>query len=165
MERRVSLELVEAVAKKHEVDFELMASIIWQESKGELAAYRFELAFFTKRLVWRTRKQLSGYVPKHGVSRLSECAQRASSYGPCQILGETARSILGHQGKWLCSPYGGLFDEQVNIELGCKLMKKLLRRHNHSPFPALKAYNGSSKYPPLILAHKKSQVWKNIEKV
>lgn len=140
--------IITTTADTYELPLALVYSIIWQESVGEVAAYRFEPAFH-QRIVEIPRRLMSGHTPNIGTlpTLASEKILRASSFGLMQILGETARSILQWKGQYLTE----LLEPGLNIELGCKLLRKLygdgeIVRGSKAYDRMLTRYNGSSAY-------------------
>lgn len=154
-------ELINKWSSHYNVRADIVAAVVVQESNGIPFAFRFEPKFYQNRIAFRNRQSLSGHVPPPppaGVSLESEKIARATSYGPMQILGETARSVLGYTGNHL--PV--LFDPEINIEMGVRLLAKLLKKYSHLPeqaqyTEALTDYNGSPDYPPLIFSHIKNR--------
>lgn len=149
-------EIVNRVSISHGVRPDIVAAMIVQESSGRPLAYRFEPKFYERYIALRAREKLSGHVPS-SVTLISEKIARATSFGLMQIMGETARSILGFKNDHLPA----LFDPEVNIELGVRYLAMLLQRHSSLPereryTKALTSYNGSPDYPPLIFSHIKA---------
>jgi hypothetical protein len=80
---------------------------------------------------------------------ITEKRLRATSFGYMQILGETARSILKFRGDSLLE----LIQPELNLELGCELLKRnydkaILNGLSNADALrlSLKQYNGSWKY-------------------
>lgn len=149
--------LIRQYAKKHMVPPELVAAIIYQESRGEVWAYRFEEDFYARYVEQKTRKTLLGYVPPEGATPtlISEKRARAASWGLMQIMGQTAREN-GFEERWLPS----LYFPVNNLDVGCKLLRRLLDDYGQLPTyrayrQALLRYNGGADltYPDLVLGH------------
>lgn len=102
------------------IDPEVVAAIILQESGGYQFAERFEKLWFARMLPWTRRKMENhGYVhPKGPPGLLQEKRQRATSYGYMQCLGITAREH-GFDGRYL----GELCDTEKNLHFGCAIFK------------------------------------------
>lgn len=140
------------------LDHEVIAALVYQESKGKQYATRFEPKFFTKKLSWRSRSQLSGFVPpSHKQTLITEKTHRATSWGLFQIMGETARWFVPYEATYLSS----LVDLNTNISIGVRYFDDCLRRAK-STEGALQLYNGSPAYPPLVLEHVRNGNWKKI---
>ena len=135
---------------------EIIAAVIYQESKGNPLAIRYEPDFYLK-LEKRNRFNLSGYVPNAIPTLRSEKVFRSISWGLMQLMGETAR-VMGFRGDYLSA----LLDPETNIDLGCRYLKKLLTRSNADYVSALRLYNGSKDYPPIIFRHVESGDYETI---
>lgn len=115
---------------------ELIASIVWQESKGETLAQRYEDSFYIRYVQNKARNELLGYVPIK-VSLATEKRNRAFSWGPMQVMGQTARE-LGFQG----DHFGELLSADLGIEYGCRYLTKCMLGNNRDVKRALDSYNG-----------------------
>lgn len=124
MPREYYQDAVEKAAMNFGVDPILIEAVIQQESGGKADAFRFEPAFYQTYL--KKNPEYKGQNPR----------RIASSYGLMQIMYPTARE-LGFQG----NPED-LFDIGLNINLGTKLLKRLLDRFKGDVEKALAAYNG-----------------------
>jgi len=122
-------------SKKHKVPALLIRAIIEVESGGDPHAIRFE-PHHVARITW-TR----------------DPAQRrkwASSIGLMQVM-------AWHLQKHMPSTnYAALYDPEVNIDLGSKILSDCMLRHQKSARRdqvrrALVCYNGSEIYPPKVL--------------
>ena len=143
-------------AEKHKVREDILASLVWQESGGNYIAARFEPRFYARLILPKSAKELSGFVPSPIPTLDTEKVMRSTSYGLCQIMGETARWF----GKLKCNYLDvALRDPQTNINLGAKYLAWLLKKRDNNYEQALKLYNGSGKYPPLILDHAKKKTY------
>lgn len=151
----------------HGLDPTLMAAVIFQESRGDLWAYRYEPGFFTKYLDFRTRKMLSGYVPPAGkVTLRTEKHGRATSWGLFQVMGESARWKGGFTGVYLTE----LLDPYININVGLKFFSYLLstvpteRDFTAQRIKTLLKWNGGGdpQYPSKVMAHIKTGDYRQI---
>lgn len=145
--------IITEIGAKYEVDPDLIAAVIWQESRGRPYAFRYEHGFYNKYIDGKSTQRLGGYWPKL-VSENSERRARAISWGPMQLIGQTAREI-GFDKEELTS----LCDPREGIEYGTKfLAKKLAETKNEAR--ALLAFNGGGNpnYPSEVLLHKSSGV-------
>lgn len=141
---------------KWDLDPIIIACLIYQESKGDTAAFRYEPAFYRKYVDGKDRKTLIGHVPKYLPTLESEKISRACSWGLCQIMGQTARE-QGFDGQYLTEL--SVFPS-VNIAIGCKYLRKLMSfsdKKNDYTYGLLR-YNGSGNpdYPSLVLKHRSS---------
>ena len=148
-------DLISELACIYQVDPKLVAAIIVQESSGNKWATRVEEAFYSKYLKPKLRSQLAGHVPSMIPTLSTEKWNRATSFGLCQIMGDTAR-VLGFDGQFLAE----IYDERINIELCCKFLFRAANQFGAYPEPVrtekmLLSYNGGGalNYPNLVLAH------------
>ena len=136
----------------------LFLSIIMQESKGNSYAMRYEPKFYD----WLQRKVTSEEISpfaKHA-SRFTELKARATSFGPMQVMGQTARQ-MGFRGVFLT--------ELTNPEVGlyCGMLYYFQQHQKHGTIEAaLSAYNAGTprlnlqgkyqnqEYVDSVLAHK-----------
>lgn len=131
-------------AERYDLQPELVAAVILQESQGDAFAIRYELPFFLKYI---TGKPLSGHIPKT-ISLATERHARAMSWGLMQIMGQVARE-LGFRGESL----GELLIPETNIELGCRILNRHLEK-TADVDAALLRYNGggNKRYPKEVLS-------------
>lgn len=115
-------EEIQKAAAAHGVDPDLIEAIVWQESSGEPSAYRYEPAYWER----YCKQRFAGEEPR----------RIAASYGLMQLMYPTALQ-LGYTG----TPEG-LFEIPVNLDLGTKLVARLLHRYHGQRILALAAYNG-----------------------
>jgi hypothetical protein len=114
-------ELIYQEAARYHLEPELIAAIIYQESKGKVSAFRYENGFYLRYVATKTRSSLQGHVPGD-ISLATEKRARAFSFGLMQIMGQTARE--NHYAKtWF-----ELFEPEININLGCFYYRSLLDR-------------------------------------
>ena len=160
--------LIRNASNESGMDFDLIASIIYMESGGEVWAFRYEPQFYTNRILPLSRSELSGHVPSSIPTLDTEKVSRACSYGLGQILGETARSILHFEGENLTE----LFDPELNINLCAQYLKILktsylwLKDENDIIKAVTKRYNGKGEaaraYQEKVYRVKDSQIWETI---
>lgn len=136
----------------------LIAAVIYQESKGESHAMRYEPRFYSKYLESKIVKKLPGYYPREAlasglVSEETEKRLRAFSFGLMQIMGQTARE---NGFKDMC--LAELLDPKKNIMLGCKILAKHLEEAQGDIEKALLRYNGGANkdYAFEVLSHRDS---------
>lgn len=141
-------ELITLAANKHNIPFENVAAIIWQESKGNPLAHRYEDEFYQRYLESKSREQLLGHVPAHIPTLATEKRDRAYSWGLMQVMGQTAR-----ENGFKEDNLPALLDIEKNLETGCAFISKLVTKYNNNWDAVYKAYNGSSSYGGLIEQH------------
>lgn len=149
--------LLREIAGDYKISTALVDAIIVTESSWCPNAVRFEPKFFT-RLKQRKWDELAGYAPR--VLGETEYVLRSTSWGLMQVLGETARSVLGVRDMYLTV----LLDARLSIELGCKYLSLLAgeadtRDWNDTEIRALLLrYNGGgdSKYPDRVFGYRAS---------
>lgn len=152
--------LIKKKAKKYGLEFELVASIIWQESKGNPWASRVEEAFYSRYIEKHDEKTLPGYVPPaYLVSLPTEKWHRATSWGLMQVMGETMRE-RGFKKNDLTR----LNIPAINLEYGCRFLKALIKQAQCPTYvetikTALAAYNTGrfehedTRYDEIVLRH------------
>jgi soluble lytic murein transglycosylase-like protein len=153
-------ELIRDTALRYDIREDVLAAIVWQESRGNPFAIRFEPKFHHERIAPRSIANLSGYVPKGIPTLETEKVLRSTSFGLCQVMGETARWFGGLKNQYLTV----LIDPALNIDLGARYLRHLMDRAGgpeigaYSRYmAALKAYNGGSDYPDIIFDHVKKK--------
>lgn len=128
----------------------LIAAIIMQESGGNVAAKRFERAFWEKHLADTPRAKLIGKHP--GIGELpsleTERIDRATSFGHMQVLGETAREN-GYDAQYL-SDLGS--DIASNVLLGSAYLARCIERKGGIVRLGVLLYNGGGdvEYPDKV---------------
>lgn len=135
---------------------QLIAAVIWQESRANPFAIRYEPKFFDRYI---KGKELTGFVPSFKlISEETERASRAMSFGLMQVMGATAREN-GFEGTYLSE----LCDIQANIEIGVKILAKHIRKFEDTN-KALLAYNGGGNkdYPLEVMEHIQSGDYQNV---
>ena len=115
---------VERIAKAHGLDPLLVEAVIQQESSGHPDAFRHEPGFFLRYVKNNTR--FSG----------ADARRVASSYGLMQVMYPTAVDH-GFDGE-----PEELFLVPINIEIGCRVLAKLMARFKGDTLLVLAAYNG-----------------------
>ncbi len=145
--------LIIDIATSLQLRSSLVASIVYQESKGYQYAAKREDRFYRNLIETKSRSQLSGYVPaEYQCDLITEKNFRATSWGYMQVMGETAR-WLGYAGISLA----GLTAEATNILFGCKYLKYLIDLKKDER-QAVAAYNGAKDqkltlYDDVIYSH------------
>lgn len=141
---------IQASARKYDLEPELIAAVIVQESGGYAWAARYEPEFFDRYVLGRQANgsRLLGHVPRR-ISLATEMKLRATSLGVMQILGQTVRE-MGFSGESLCE----LLEPGTNIDWGSKILARNLARTGDVQ-GALLRYNGGGDpgYARKVLAH------------
>lgn len=149
--------MIVAAAVSYQLPEVIVRGMCAQESSNNDDAMRYEKDFDR-----RYNLKPTDYVPA-GCSRETEEVGRATSWGPMQIMGETAR-CLGFKGWFpeLCEP-------EVGLEWGCRCLRRLADRYlAEGGWPMVcRAYNGgpgnranlANKYPDKVLARIPGGVW------
>ena len=128
--KKLGWDVISMAAEKEGVDSLLVAAIVWQESRGNKYAWRYEANY-----QWLFKPQdFSGPL---GCSLDSEIAGQKFSYGLGQLMGAVARE-LGHKGH-----LGELFDPFLNLSYVCKLLARLSKQHKDIE-AVVSAYNAGS---------------------
>lgn len=132
-------QLILDVAQKHRLNHELVAGVVYQESRGRPNAMRFEPRFYAKYIV---NKKLKGFVPKT-VSDETERMLRACSFGLMQVMGQVSRE-RGFEAEDLAD----LLVPEINLNYGCLILSGLMDAHQDT-LRALFHYNagGGAEYP------------------
>lgn len=149
-------------AGQYTLDPALVASVIWQESKGDPWAHRYENKFFLRYLASvASRKDLRGYVPPSGgqISLSTEVRDRSYSWGVMQVMGETAREF-NYQEESLAK----LLRIPENIEIGCKILDAKIKKANGNIEEGLLFWNGQANpdYGKEVLSHLASREYEKI---
>lgn len=142
-------ELVNRQALAHDLRPDIVMCVVIQETKGDTFSWRWEEAFYDRRLKDKDRSTLSGWVPPPGTlpSIVDECLQRSCSYGLMQVLGDTARWCAK-----VTSPYlTVLCDPERGVDVGCRVLSFYLGQADGDYRKALKGYNGSFTYADEVL--------------
>lgn len=147
---------VRAASEKYDIPEAVVWSMIWQESRGNTFACRYEPKFFIRYLINKRRKDLAGHVPSGVPTLYTERMLRATSFGLLQIMGDTARWFGKIKNDYLYVP---LIDPAVNIDLGIRFLRHLTDKHGGDILLGLKHYNGSPEYPNIILDHVRKKAY------
>ena len=138
-------------SKQLNVNHQIIAAIVWQESRCEPYAMRFEPGFYAKYVKDTTYAKLQGFLPpSQVVTQETERKARATSWGLMQIMGQVAREE-GFKELYLAE----LVDIETNIRFGAKHFSKLLDAVNGKIDAALLRWNGGGNkdYPAQVLNH------------
>lgn len=133
-------QLIRYWADAHNVSFDLVAAIVWQESQGDALAHRYENDFYQRYIESKSRAELLGHVPATIPTLATEKRDRAYSWGLMQVMGQTARET-GFADNNLTA----LLDPSINLDVGCRFLAKLQKKHK-TINNVLTAYNGSPTY-------------------
>lgn len=144
--------LVDNVSSRFHLPPTLVAAIVDVESTRDPFACRYEQAFFDRYV----KPQVHKIKPVAPCSLATELVTRAMSWGPMQVMGETARTI-GYTGPYLSA----LCDPATGLLWGCCYLARLRDRYPDEPWPVIvRAYNGgpggrhdiTNPYPAKVLA-------------
>jgi soluble lytic murein transglycosylase-like protein len=115
---------IEAAAREHGLDADLVEAVVLTESLGMANAYRYEPEFWKRYM--EGKPQWIGANPR----RVS------ASYGLCQVMFPVAVE-LGYVGE-----PEGLFVPSVALDMGCMKLAELLKWSGGNVEAALASYNG-----------------------
>lgn len=115
-------ELCKKYAEKYGLDWKLVYAIAQIENRNNQPLARFEPLFYEK------------YLSKFDISE-DEKYLRACSYGLMQVMGQTAIEHGWNE------PFSELFDTEKNLDLACKIIKKLFEKYREEEL-VISAYNG-----------------------
>jgi len=119
---------IQKYAKQHSLPISLVRAVVQTESTGWTdQRTRYEPGFF-KWLVNRIRLSKAEYTA------------RSTSYGPMQVLGQTARE-LGYTGS-----YENLHSIDIGIDYGCRYLSRLKKKYfnKYGWHGVIAAYNAGS---------------------
>ena len=140
--------IIREVATKLNLDPLMLAALVMTESGGNECAMRYESGFY-HRYILRISYEVKIFAKNNNVTPDTEGHGRAISWGPMQIMGQTARE-QGFKG-W----FPELCNNETGIFYGAKYYKGQLTRYGGDTQDALAAYNGGS------VVRMKSGVYKN----
>lgn len=149
-------ELICLYSKAYSLRPDIFASLVWQESRGDELAARFEPGFYRRLVLPKSRTELAGYVPRTIPTLDTEKAMRSTSYGLCQIMGDTYRWFYEGKAQYIDV---ALREPELNLDCGASYLRYLLDKNHDSYTKALHRYNGSPKYPEIILMHVKQKTY------
>lgn len=136
-------------SRENGLDFKLVSAVIWQESRGNPWATRYEPDFYRRYLQGKQLKSLAGYVHlTDGRSEITELKERSTSFGLMQIMGQTAR-----ESGFKVNELTVLLDPMVNIEMGTKILAYKIRKKDGDIHKGLLAWNGGGniEYPNEVI--------------
>ena len=123
-------QLARTIAEKHSLPPDVVCGMLEREDNDNPWAVRYEPGFLARYVMPQYRE---------GKLDITETYCRAMSWGPLQVMGQTARE-LGFEGKYLPE----LCDPPVGIEYGCRKLDACVKNHPGDINGALEAYNGGS---------------------
>jgi soluble lytic murein transglycosylase-like protein len=124
------MNLIKSKADDMGIDYLLLASICWQESRGFVYAVRYEAHY---RWTYKVEK----FAKMQRITEITEKHLQMQSYGLTQIMGGTAR-WLGFAG-----PLPALYKPENNLYWCCKYLKNLMAKYSKIEDIAA-AYNAGS---------------------
>lgn len=150
--------IIKRYSKENNLPFEIIASIIWQESKGHQFAARYEPGFFAHYIEGRG-KAIDGYWPPSDRATLpTEQRLRAFSFSVMQVMGQTARE-MGFDADDLME----LSDLNNNVRIGCKYLAWCIRQNDNDLWKGIARYNGTGerarKYAEKIKSIHERRAW------
>lgn len=123
--------IIKEASKKWNIPEDLLCAIIYQESRFDENASRYESLFYKK------------YVQKQNCTQ-EEKTWRATSWSLMQTMGQVLRET-GFRG-----PTEVALDPVINVYYGCKFFTKLLKRYKGNLEDAIAAYNqGNNRFKDL----------------
>jgi soluble lytic murein transglycosylase-like protein len=134
------ISLAHQKAEKYGLDSALVCSIVEQESNWNPFAVRYEPGFYTKYII--PSLEVGHFGPTEGICR-------ATSWGLCQVMGQTAREV-GFGGPFLSE----LCDPERGLDIGCKYLSVLYSKTENNMREALLRWNGGGNeaYPDQVIA-------------
>lgn len=118
------------VASEENVPTALLAAIVFCESGGNPYACRFEKDY---KWILDTKK----YALENNITETTEMMLQMTSWGLCQVMGAVGREY-GLKGSIL-----KLLEPRVNLQIACKLIKKLTARYQERD-DIIASYNAGS---------------------
>ena len=123
--------LILQFASDYKLDSDLLFAVIETESAGNKYAMRYEEAYPWLYEVTKMAKAV-------GCTTSTMKMMQRTSYGLMQIMGGVAyENKFRGWGAELCNP-------EINLEYGCKHLKKMVDRYGPSPSDSYAAYNSGS---------------------
>lgn len=152
-------DLANEIAKKHEIDPNLIMAIVTVESAWNPWACRYE-PLFASRLAGNIKihTEVVRLAERNCITVETEYVFQSTSFGLMQIMGASARD-LGYLG-----PLSALFDPQLNLEWGCIKVRQLLDRYPNLE-DAIASYNGGSPRRDPVLQRLEPQLQEYVNKV
>lgn len=140
-------DLILQSARQYQLNPQIIAAIIDQESSGDPFAIRYEPGFRKRYIDNKGPAKLGGHWPKT-INRETELILRSSSIGLMQVMGQVAREqgFAGDSLLELCRP-------EIAIPIGTKVLASFLDAEG-STEKGLLRYNGGNNrnYPKEVLA-------------
>lgn len=132
--KRIPRSVILTSSHRYGLDPDVVMAIIQQESSGNTFATRFEPEAYARGSYFVSPRE---WATKLLITEVTEKIQQYQSWGLMQLMGFKARE-LGFTGYFpmLCEP-------EINVELGCKLLKSLFERYETEE-EVISAYNQGS---------------------
>lgn len=130
-------DLILTAARKYQINPQLIAAIIDQESAGNPFAIRYEPMFRKRYLDNKSEKKLGGHWPRN-ITKETELVLRSSSIGLMQVMGQVAREkgFAADSLLEMCKP-------DVAIAMGTQVLASYLDQESDTE-KALLRYNGGA---------------------
>lgn len=129
--RELLLPIVETVAEINEVSTLLLDAIVATESSYDRYAMRYEPTYSSHVLA-------EGFARENNITIETERQLHKFSFGLCQIMGGTARS-LGFKG-----PLTQLLDPETNLTMACSYISMLTNRYPNDVRDVISGYNAGT---------------------
>lgn len=133
-------------AAQFKLDKSYIEAMVFQESGGGVCASRWEKGFFLRYIDGKPKDRLGGHFPPER-SLNTELYYRAGSWGPMQVMGQTARE-LGFRG----TDFVELAKPEIGVHWGCRYLRSLLNKFEGMALEqayreAIARYNGGPANP------------------
>jgi len=125
------LDLIQKVSKKHNVNKAWVAALVWQESRGDASAVRYESHY---KYLWFPRD----WAEKMNISVQTEEVLQKTSYGLGQVMGANLRE-MGYE-KMLSEAAS---DAELTLDYAIRFLKEKLQQYGTYRL-AIAAYNAGS---------------------
>lgn len=125
--KSLNIQIINEASRKYSVDPDLIAAIVWVESRGNSYAIRFEPA-------WKYHYKIDEFSRRNNISYATERQLQSCSFGLMQVMGTVIRE-LGWEESLI-----KMFRPKINLVYGCKKIKKLMLKYENMD-DVISAYN------------------------
>lgn len=133
MDKADILKIAADKAEQHEIDLDLVLSVITIESNFNTLAHRYEPNWH----YFLPDDEIKRFAAHNGLSIQTERIDESTSFGLMQVMGSVARE-LGHVGN-----LAALYDPAYGIHYGCLKLKLEMRKYPKLE-DAISSYNQGS---------------------